>query len=61
MYLLGARDEVFKQADLYITVIILGGGFQIISFGCMLIIRNLGKTIYAMSFMSIGLITNMVI
>ncbi|WP_295158836.1 MATE family efflux transporter [uncultured Brachyspira sp.] len=61
IYLLGARDEVFRQADSYITVIILGGGFQIISFGCMPIIRNLGKTIQAMIFMGLGLITNIIL
>ena len=58
VYLLGARDEVFKQADSYITTIIIGGAFQIISFGSMPIIRNCGKTIHAMSFMGVGLITN---
>ena len=58
IYLLGARDEVLKQADSYITTIVLGSGFQIISFGSMPIIRNSGKTIHAMIFMSFGLITN---
>ncbi|WP_297245486.1 MATE family efflux transporter [uncultured Brachyspira sp.] len=61
IYLLGARDEVFKQADSYITTIILGGSFQIISFGSMPIIRNSGKTIHAMSFMGVGLITNIIL
>ncbi|WP_300368598.1 MATE family efflux transporter [Brachyspira sp.] len=58
IYLLGARGEVLKQADSYITTIVLGAGFQIISFGSMPIIRNSGKTIHAMIFMSFGLITN---
>ena len=46
IYLLGARDNVFKLADEYITVIILGGSFQIISYGSMPIIRNYGSVIY---------------
>lgn len=61
IYLLGARDNVFKLADEYITVIILGGSFQIISYGSMPIIRNLGKTIHAMAFMGAGLITNIIL
>ena len=59
--LLGAEGEVFHHADAYITTIILGGGFQIISFGSMPIIRNLGKTIHAMSFMGLGLVTNIIL
>ena len=58
IYLLGARNIIFKYADSYITTIILGGALQIISFGSMPIIRNSGKTIHAMSFMGVGLITN---
>ncbi|MEI0517472.1 MATE family efflux transporter [Brachyspira murdochii] len=61
IYLLGARDNVFKLADEYITVIILGGSFQIISYGIMPMIRNLGKTIHAMAFMVAGLITNIIL
>ncbi|MBW5381354.1 MATE family efflux transporter, partial [Brachyspira hampsonii] len=61
IYLLGARDNIFKLADEYITVIILGGSFQIISYGSMPIIRNLGKTIHAMAFMGAGLITNIIL
>ena len=56
--MLGARGEIFKEANSYATVIILGGCFQIISMGCMPIIRNQGKTIHAMAFVSSGLITN---
>lgn len=58
IHLLGARGEIFKEANSYATVIILGGCFQIISMGCMPIIRNQGKTIHAMAFVSSGLITN---
>ena len=58
IYLLGAKDEIFDYADEYITTIILGGSLQIISFGSMPIIRNSGKTIHAMSFMGVGLVTN---
>ena len=61
IYQLGARDIKFEQANSYITTIILGGTFQIISAGSMPIIRNSGKTIHAMSFMGIGLITNIVL
>ena len=61
IYQLGARDIIFEQANSYITTIILGGTFQIISAGSMPIIRNSGKTIHAMSFMGIGLITNIVL
>ena len=59
--LLGAKDEVFYHADSYITTIILGGGLQIISFGTMPIIRNSGKTIHAMCFMGVGLVTNIIL
>ena len=61
IYLLGARDIIFKYADSYITTIILGGALQILSFGSMPIIRNAGKTIHAMSFMGVGLITNIIL
>ena len=61
IYLLGARDKIFDYADEYITTIILGGSLQIISFGSMPIIRNCGKTIHAMSFMGVGLITNIIL
>ncbi|WP_028330381.1 MATE family efflux transporter [Brachyspira alvinipulli] len=59
--MLGAKGEVFHHADAYITTIIVGGGLQIISFGSMPIIRNLGKTVHAMSFMGLGLVINIVL
>ena len=61
IHLLGARGEVFNQANSYATIIILGGTFQIISMGSMPIIRNQGKMIHATSFMGSGLITNIIL
>lgn len=61
IHLLGARGNVFKEANSYATIIILGGGCQIISTGCMPIVRNQGKTIHAMAFACSGLITNIIL
>ena len=61
IHLLGARGEVFREANSYATIIILGGAFQIMSMGCMPIIRNQGKMIHATAFVSSGLITNIIL
>ncbi len=61
IHLLGARGEVFREANSYATIIILGGTFQIMSMGCMPIIRNQGKMIHATAFVSSGLITNIIL
>lgn len=61
IYLLGARGNVFKEANAYATIIVLGGSCQIISIGCMPIVRNQGKTIHAMAFSCSGLITNIIL
>ena len=61
IHLLGARGEIFKEANSYATVIILGGCFQIMSMGCMPIIRNQGKMIHATAFVISGLITNIIL
>lgn len=61
IHLLGARGNVFKEANSYATIIIFGGGCQIISTGCMPIVRNQGKTIHAMAFACSGLITNIIL
>ena len=56
--LLGAKGEIFDEANKYITIIILASFSQTMSSGCVPMIRNYGKTIHAMSFMATGLITN---
>ena len=61
IHLLGARGEVFREANSYATIVILGGIFQIMSMGCMPIIRNQGKMIHATAFVSSGLITNIIL
>lgn len=61
IHLLGARGNVFKEANSYATIVIFGGGCQIISTGCMPIVRNQGKTIHAMAFTCSGLITNIIL
>lgn len=61
IHLLGARGNVFEEADSYATIVILGGGCQIISTGCIPIVRNQGKTIHAMAFACSGLITNIIL
>ena len=61
IYWLGGRGEIFKEADSYITIIILGGAFQIISSGSAPLMRNVGKPILAMIFMGMGLIVNIVL
>lgn len=61
IHLLGARGNVFKEANSYATIVIFGGGCQIISTGCIPIVRNQGKTIHAMAFACSGLITNIIL
>lgn len=61
IHLLGARGDVFREANSYATIVILGGAFQIMSMGSMPIIRNCGKMIHATAFVSSGLITNIIL
>ncbi|TKZ35538.1 MATE family efflux transporter [Brachyspira catarrhinii] len=61
IHLLGARGEVFREANAYATIVILGGSFQIMSMGCMPIVRNQGKMLHATAFVSSGLITNIIL
>lgn len=61
LHYLGAKGDVYKEADSYITIIILGGSMQIISSGLMPIVRNSGKTIKAMLIMGSGLIINIIL
>ena len=61
IHLLGARGEVFREANSYASIVIFGGAFQIMSMGCMPIIRNQGQMIHATAFVSSGLITNIIL
>ncbi len=54
LYVMGARTEVLEQAKLYMTVMSMGAVFQVLSGGCIPLIRNKGKVVFAMVAMIIG-------
>lgn len=49
LYLMGARKDVLENAIHYMDVIVWGIPFQILSAGCIPLIRNKGHVVYAMA------------
>lgn len=60
LYLMGARDQVLANAIEYMSVIVWGVPFQIISTGCIPLIRNRGHVYYAMMASIIGGLFNVI-
>ncbi len=57
--LLGARSEVYAQAESYSRIIILGSLFQIGGAGIVPLLRNLSMPVEAMQAMIVGMLTNL--
>ncbi len=57
-YVLGGRGETLEQAVHYINAIMLGVPFQIITAGCLPLVRNKGKVAYAMAVSMTGGLVN---
>ena len=59
--LFGAQGEAFGYAVEYARVIVWGASFQILATGMIPIMRNLGKSFFAMICMVMGFVTNIVL
>lgn len=57
-YVLGGRGETLEQAVRYINAIMLGAPFQIMTAGCLPLVRNKGKVGYAMAVSTTGGLVN---
>lgn len=60
LYLMGARDQVLANAIEYMGVIIWGVPFQLLSTGCIPLIRNRGHVYYAMMASVVGGLLNVI-
>ena len=58
---LGARQEVYFQAEAYSRIIILGSIFQISGAGMVPLLRNLSMQLQAMCAMGCGMLTNLLL
>lgn len=58
LVLFGAEGEVLKMGEAYLKVIVLGAAFQIFGTGFVPMIRNLGGSLFAMTAMICGFLTN---
>lgn len=61
LLLLGARDIIFTYAHDYMVVITYGALFQVVGAGLVPIVKNIGKPLYCMVMMMIGMMTNIVL
>ena len=61
LILFGAEGEVLNMGTAYLKVIVLGAAFQIFGTGFVPLIRNLGGSLFAMTAMICGFLTNIVL
>lgn len=58
LVLFGAEDDVLNMGEAYLKVIVLGATFQVFGTGFVPLIRNLGGSLFAMTAMICGFLTN---
>jgi Na+-driven multidrug efflux pump len=54
LYVIGGRGDVLEQAHSYLSVIAWGSAFQVMASGCIPLIRNKGKVVFALLVLMAG-------
>lgn len=61
LYLLGAKGNIFEYGYNYMLVITFGALFQVMGAGLVPVIKNIGKPVYSLVIMVVGMVTNIIL